>query len=56
MGDVIKELREKANHYKYQATKAVTEREREILLKIATESDHLADQLEVLRQRKKATG
>jgi hypothetical protein len=51
MPDTIKELRDKAVHYREEATTALNEKEREILLGIATDSDHLANQLEAMRKR-----
>jgi hypothetical protein len=51
MHDNVKELRDKAIHYRDEAATALSEREREILLNIATESDRLAEQLLVLRKK-----
>ena len=43
--DTIKVLRDKAIHYRGEATTALNEKEREILLEIATGSDQLANDL-----------
>ena len=52
VSNTIKEMRDKAIHYRNEATTALNEKERGILLGIATGSEQLADELEAMRRRR----